>query len=37
MYGYFKWQTKKIIHEMIWTWLQRGKPKKETESPLIAV
>ena len=35
-YGYFKQQTSEISHEKTWTWLRKGKLKRETESLLIA-
>ena len=25
-YEYLKWQTQKIVYEIIWIWLRRGKP-----------
>ena len=36
LYGYFKWQTKKIAHVMTWKWQGRGHLKREAESLLIA-
>ena len=32
----FKWLINNISHEKTWTWLRKGKFKKETESPQIA-
>ena len=36
LYGYFKWQTKEISHEIIWTYLRQGNLNSEIKSPLIA-
>ena len=36
LYGYFKQQTREIVHEMTWKWLRKENPKRETESLLIA-
>ena len=36
MCGYFKRQTGEISHRKTWTWLRKGKLKRETESLLIA-
>ena len=35
LYGYFKRQSREISTEKTWTWLRKGKFKKETESILI--
>ena len=35
-YGYLKRQTKKIAHEITWTWLRGGNLKRETGSLLWA-
>ena len=32
-YGYLKRETKKISHEMTWTWLKRGNLDREMKSP----
>ena len=37
MYGDLMWQTNEIAHKEIWTWLQKGNRKSETESLIIAV
>ena len=37
MYGYFKEQTNEILtREKTWTWLRKGRLKRETEFLLIA-
>ena len=36
LYGHSKRQTSEISHVKIWTWLRKGKFKRETESILIA-
>ena len=35
MYENFKRQTNEIVQEKIWTWLQKGNLKRETEGLLI--
>ena len=29
LYGYFKWQTKEIAHDITWIWLIKGNSKKK--------
>ena len=35
LYGYFKLQYEEIANKLTWTWLRRGKLKRETKSFLI--
>ena len=36
VYGLFKWLINNISYEKTWTWLTKGRLKRETESLLIA-